>query len=123
MRVPREAESQQNATPWQRHSKMSLPAFVNPYVDMTKSIVIPIAMTIAIPPATQFKFGTATNSYLPTVLILDDIVGPGSWGTLTFFLLPHFLSFALIAWCDDLDRFYRQRQPWAGLPGLLTYHT
>ena len=100
---------------WQRHSKTSLPAVVNPYVDMTKSIVILIVVTIAIPLARHLEFGKAANSYLPEVLILDEIVEPGWRGTLIFFLLPQFLSFALIAWWDDLDHFYRERRPWAGL--------
>ena len=88
---------------------------VNPYVDMTKSIVILIVMIIAIPLARHLEFGKAANSYLPAVLILDEIVEPGWRGTLIFFLLPQFLSFALIAWWDDLDLFYRERRPWASL--------
>ena len=82
---------------------------------MTKSIIILIVLTVAIPLATHLKFGKAANSYLPAVLVLDEIVEPGWRGTLIFFLLPQFLSFALIAWWDDLDLFYRKRQPWAGL--------
>ena len=74
-----------------------------------------MAMTIAIPVATHLKFGKAANSYLPTVLSLDKIVEPGWGAKLIFLLLPQFLSFALIAWWDDLDLFYRARQPWAGL--------
>ena len=82
---------------------------------MTKSTVVLIAMTIAVPLATHLKIGKAASSYLPIVLVLDKIVEPGWRGTIIFFLLPQFLSFALIAWWDDLDLFYRKRQPWAGL--------